>query len=273
MKVAIDDRRGRCARTSPLLLAFLAEAGRPIATRVEALSPVLRQILADRRYAETDMHTGAAFDFPQFWVSVQYVLAGSECSPDRFASAGAYLHDGRDFAPWLLRAALVRCLIASYVHRAHREYPSFERYLRSEVFPRLRSEHGIVPEHIATKAIRELRCGRFDSPPKETWATLHLIYRQLVSRLTELPGDLDCIGLADPVGGILKWREGCRELPDACWTRIGADHLDRLDRAQRAPDLLLEQLLWQTVRLRCLLFRHVSQRPLDRRHSLVHSIF
>jgi hypothetical protein len=237
-----------------LLLAGLAHDPPP--TRVETLSPVLRAVLADRGYAETHMHVGAALAFPDLWASTQYTLARPECRPDRFGSSGAAFDNGSNFAGWLLRAAIGRCVAAAYLAHGYRRHDYLAWYVRREVGPRLRARYGAAFERAFLTGLWELSAGR-SHPRSPRWDDLWRAYRDLYDALATDAPDLDRIGRIDPVGGILGWRDGDPVLPETVWLRAGLHRLE-----SDPPDPAFERLFWQCVRVRCLFYRHVTQRPM-----------
>lgn len=237
-----------------LLLAGLAADPPP--ARVETLAPMLRAVLADRGYAETHMHVGAALAFPDLWASTQYTLARPECRPDQFGSSGAAFGNGAGFAGWLLRAAVGRCVAAAFLAHGHRRHEYLAGFVQREVGPRLRERYGVDFERAFRAGLWELSTGRaLARSPR--WDDLWRAYRDLYDALAGDAPDLDRIGRIDPVGGILGWRDGDPALPEAVWLRAG---LRRIETGR--PDPGFERLFWQCVRVRCLFYRHVTQRPM-----------
>lgn len=239
-----------------LLLAGLNSRPQPV--RVDTLSPTICDLLRDRGFAETHLHVGAALDFSQLWTSVQLTLA--KCEPKHFASPGAAFSDGSLFAPWLLRVAFARCVTAAYVQSGFARHADFATYLIEEVFPAHVKQYGLGLASSQLRAIAELRYGRFD-PDSPEWAELHMLYEKLYRDLAGSAADLDDLGLIDPVSGFFGWKPGDPELPESHWMRAVLGHL-RQRQARHQPDYTLARVFWQAVRVRCLFYRHVVQRPL-----------
>jgi hypothetical protein len=59
----------------PDLLLAAVGRGDDGPTEVQLLSPALENMLADRGFAETHLHLGAAIDFPSLWVRAQHFVA------------------------------------------------------------------------------------------------------------------------------------------------------------------------------------------------------
>jgi hypothetical protein len=238
-----------------LLLAGLP--GNPPATRVDTLSPMLRTVLADRGYGETHMHVGAALTFPDLWASTLYTLAQPECRDDRFASSGAAFDHGNGFAGWLLRAALARCVIATFLAHGQARWGTLATYVHGEVAVRLRERYGIDFARAVLTGLAELSTGRRRRPSPE-WHDLWRAYRDLFEAFARDAPNLEHIGRIDPAGAVLGWRDGDAELPEMRWLRRGLRRLETAD----DHDPGLERLFWQCVRVRCLFYRHVTQRPM-----------
>src|SRR5262249_39480568 len=108
---------------------------------VAVLSPVLDRLLRDRGYAESHCHIGAALDFPTLWVSALRALATPGIGEKAFHSPGAGLREGDGLAPWLVRAAAARYVLAAYLAWGSSAGP-FEDYLETEVRPRVAGHAG-----------------------------------------------------------------------------------------------------------------------------------
>jgi hypothetical protein len=237
-----------------LLLAALPCEHPP--ARVEPLSPLLRNRLADGGYAEAHVHLGAAIDFAHLWASLQFTLAQPDCRPDRFVSSGTVFEHGSRFGDWLLRVAIARCVLAAYLVTGNQRHEALGTYLHREIGPRIHERNGATAERAFRIALNELHDGHFadESPP---WHWLWRLYRNLYDALTTDTAELEVLGRIDPVGGLTGWQEGNPELPDGWLLRTGLTQL-----AQRPDDAGFARLFWQMVRVRCLFYRHVVQRPM-----------
>jgi hypothetical protein len=247
-----------------LLLAALHQIAPPV--QVDALSPILRRRLADAGYADSHLHVGAGLTFAQLWASLQLALADEQCKASQFASNGAAFDDGRSFAPWLLRAAFARCLVAAYLAHGRSRYPTLAAFYTAEVYRRLRDDYGSVPASILTLGLKELCSGTFaeDSP---AWEDLHQLYCELYPKFGRNAPTLDELGHIDPVASFVGWQPGNSELPDAMWTRNALAGLEA-----GPPDPRLTSLVWQCIRLRCLFFPPCLATTTDGWDSLVHPV-
>lgn len=82
---------------------------------VTSLPPRLERLLVDEGFAESHQHFGAGLDFAQLWVAAVRRVTNNEFRMDSLASPGADFDDGRGLAPWLLRAAVLRVVLAAYL--------------------------------------------------------------------------------------------------------------------------------------------------------------
>src|SRR5205823_6599645 len=82
---------------------------------VEFLSPTLAQILRDKGYAEPHLHVGCALDFSLLWVSTLRAIAGPAIHARALQSPGGVFGEGGQLASWLVRAAIVRYLLAAFL--------------------------------------------------------------------------------------------------------------------------------------------------------------
>src|SRR5215813_3764286 len=110
-----------------LLLAALGTAEHG-PHHVEILSPTLAQHLKEQGFAETHLHVGAGLDFPLLWNAVLRSIADVQVKPDVFTSPGAALDEGKDLAPWLVHAAIVRYLLAAFL-AMQQQFKDFRDYL------------------------------------------------------------------------------------------------------------------------------------------------
>ena len=124
----------------PDLLMALHPADGAVSSEVELLSPILSSILRDRGYVEPHMHLGAAIDFSLLWISTLHAIGDPDMTAEyAFKSPGADMDEGRLFAGWLVRSAIARYVLASFL--AHRRAEQIETsttlddYMAYRVFP------------------------------------------------------------------------------------------------------------------------------------------
>lgn len=238
-----------------LLLSALGGALPP--GRVHPPPTLLQRRMLDDGAAEVHLHLGAAHSFRSLWASTLRALAldGSQgILAGMLESPGAVFSDGRLLAHWLLVAAMVRQLLAGLV-----DQPVATR--RRGIVEYVRSL-GLLGNSDRLDLLVVL--GDLQRPavaPTLGFAALQALYRRITgfSGVTPpLPRRLDmvqrhCDPVAcfyPPVGDVT---------PEMRWlSRLLAARLDPVAEL----DAVAEQLFWQVVRLRCLYFQHVTQRPM-----------
>ena len=248
----------------------LLRAARGIAPADEspfAPSPTVACLLREGGYAETHLHLGAAADFPLLWANLMRALAEEEIPSDALESSGACFDEGRAFAKWVLWAAVVRLVLAEWLFDAdqHRrrsgllDFPTatWRRRMNAGMrnVQRLVSEFeggqaGTLPLRFARgravywSLMRPLPFGRDRGAERRT-------LRQRNERSRErVFGD-------DPLARVVNWDRGEGSSPE---TRFVEESLRHLERNEGDTDFA--RLFWQVVRVRCLLYRHLAQRPM-----------
>jgi hypothetical protein len=250
------------AALPPPAPAAAAHRGEPDAPgTVEVVSATLGRLLADRGFAETHCHIGAALEFPALWVSVLHTLADPAFLPSGFKSPGAALGEGRDFGPWLLRAAVARYVLAAFLRHGAPGIP-FVDFLDTETLPRLRRDAGVNAGALLLLALRELCSGRPDSGGP-TFAEWQGLYAQLTGiRGRRFPRRLGGIQHADPIAPLLPPLGRRRPSPEMRLVAAGLARLEATATPVADGDPDFAALFWQVVRVRTLFYRHVVQRPM-----------
>lgn len=235
-----------------LLFAALGD-GTDCPIDVDCLSPALARRLEDDGFAEVHLHLGAALNFPILWAAILHRIAAPSFRGDAFASPGACLEEGKAIAPWLLRVAIARYLLAVYLAQfpdGHR-FDEFTRHIHAQLIRRLGST-GVA---VLATAIHELMDGKLSRPPRNLHSALQLIYADLTSiRMIRKPERLDQVWLLDPITPLMD-PGGPR--PESWFIWRGLTYLERHPR-----DAAFATLFWQVIRVRCLFYRHVTQRPM-----------
>jgi hypothetical protein len=221
----------------------------------DLLAPAVRELLS-RGFAETHLHVGAALDFRTVWSLLLARLAWPGMKEDELQAPGAALREGRDLPAWLLRCAITRVVLAGFL-RAGDPDLSLNAYLYGPLFRgRVVHEAGIVTFSWILQALDDVAGGRLG--PVE-YAFLQRAYVDLVgTRGVTGVQDVAAAWACDPLTGLLEQGNGS---PDQRLVSRTSRYLDDRERA-RQPDVLAGQLLWQTVRIRTILYRHLTQRPL-----------
>lgn len=252
--VARNDWRWLSLALPPdLLLAALRTEG-SMPTRVETVSPVLRQRWKDAGFAEPHLHLGAGLDFGRIWVNTVRGLANSKAAAKAFKSPGAGFQEGTDLASWLLRAAITRYVLAGFL-RGSRARDGFLKYL-GDVQDRLAEEQEVSGAAYLQAALDDLYRGQ--SPSKEDFAALRSLYRFLIDvRIGGRPKEPDDLWSWDPIQPLLGGGSPGGPSPEMHFVAAGLLYLKGNPR-----DSAFAGLFWQVIRVRCLFYRHLVQRPL-----------
>lgn len=239
-----------------LFLGAFGDSNPPLT--IDYLSPQLMRNLKDKGFAETHLHIGAALEFPEFWVTTLDRLADKGLKDDVFKSAGAELNEGEDLAPWLLRAAMVRCILARFLFARKHKGDDFHKWLNNVFFVELLNRHGAGVLEQIRLAIKELWAGkRAEASPDSPW--LRIIYREYGwnGNPPELCDRPEHLYQHDPISFLVKNGPGTMPSPEIQFISRGISYLEKTDK-----DLLFASLFWQVVRVRCIYYRHVTQRPM-----------
>jgi hypothetical protein len=233
-----------------LLAALGTRAAGP--DRIELVSPVLDRHLQESGFAETHLHVGAALEFSQLWSLAMAAVSDDALKADAFRAPGAELEEGRDLAPWLLRAAMVRYVLAGFLSQADGT-TKFATWFRTSFYRAIVRETGAAGFALAQKALSELKQGKLNLRGLY-FPMLQKLYTQVSGANARGVAILDRSLRADPLA---RWFPDRTERnPDV---RLVAHALEWLER-ENDPTFAL--LFWQMVRVRCLFYRHVVQRPM-----------
>ena len=245
------------ALPSDLLLAAAAD---PAATPecVDLVSPVLRQVLEDREYAETHQHVGAGMDFGLFWISALRAVADPKCPSGAFESPGAVLDEGRDLGPWLVRGAIARYLLAAYLWREDLWARGLPAFLGGEVLDTVAERVGAGNLPVLSLVLGDLLHGNL-TRSGSSYASFQGLYRRLseIAYWEPLATTIATVHKADPIVPVVGWDRFGRPSPEMRFLGCAFRYL-----GSHANDSLFAVLFWQVVRVRNLLYRHVVQRPL-----------
>ncbi len=81
----------------------------------KGVSRSVRHLLHSKGMAESHLHLGAAFDFSDFWIALMHRIGSPQFGPDDFKSPGAEWKEGARLAKLVLRAGLLRLLLARFL--------------------------------------------------------------------------------------------------------------------------------------------------------------
>jgi hypothetical protein len=288
------DTRGRAAPEARLRWSWMCRALPPDLLRVARgvvdadgdpfpLNPVIQQMLRDEGFAETHLHLGASPDFSLAWAALMRGLTRDESKYSDFESFGAYFEHGRYLGSWILYAAVARLVLAKWLFDSHTAKSSSEELLKFACTRGGRRLDVIECNRLAT-LLSEFRRGKWleskkaliESRPQEhlitRFAQTRALYRRLIDapdlfrdRQTERrtlsglhnPESRQDIYLNDPLARIVGWHPTEAVSPETLFVRAALHYIENDNKVSDfAP------LFWQVTRIRCLVYRHVVQRPL-----------
>jgi hypothetical protein len=252
------------------------------------LNTVMQQILRDRGFAETHLHLGASPDFSLAWAALMRGLTKDESRHSDFESFGAYFEHGRDLGSWLLYAAVVRLVLAEWLFNDGQSSNSSSKNLLNFACTRVGRRLDVVECNRLALLLSEIRRGRWveakrsrlGSGPQEQlakrFAQTRALYRRLIGppdlvrdRQTEIralrvlhnPESRHDVYSNDPIARIVGWHPTEAVSPETLFVRVALRRIKQ-DIEQDSKDSDFASLFWQVIRIRCLLYRHVVQRPL-----------
>lgn len=234
-----------------LLAALHRKGEQPI--KIDAISPLLSQQLADNGYAETHLHLGVGIDFRTLWTSSLIAIAQPEFTHHNFHSVGAQLNDGKLLAPWLIRASIVRYVIAAYMYyRKEGHYKNLEDFIATFVRLHLLNNNGHYS--LLLYVMSELQQGHLIN---DNFVDLQQLYRELIGCTPKTVDSLEELEALDPIYSFC-----CSpDIPvDISYISKGLTYCETYYKT----DKLFARLFWQNIRIQALLYRHTVQRPLTR---------
>lgn len=226
----------------------------PAPERVVSDAGLLERRLLDSGVAEVHQHLGAGMNFPLLWASALATLALPGVHENLFAGPATPLAEGRDLTRWLLAAAITRCLLGEMLVNWARgsAAPSLSDFVASLARGRLSSrQHRILHAClVALEFAEEARLPDF-LDMRDLYAELHPSVQDLDAR--PLRDISDAFFRCDPLAsrlGLRGFNAGERWLQGR-----SADYLESHE------DRLFAVLWWQVVRIRCIYYRAIVERP------------
>ena len=233
------------------------------------LSPVVDRLLRENGFAETHLHLGAAADFSLLWANLMHALAVEEVREDSLASPGACFDDGRDFGKWILWAAVMRLVLAEWLFDSAgiQERPELLNFTSAPW--RMRMDAGMKND--VRRLESEFAQGREGTPPLR-FARGRAIYRSLIRpvpflvsrrkerqrlRARHKPENRKEVFENDPLAQVVGWHGTCGSSPETRFVEASFRHME-----EHEKDGDFARFFWQVIRIRCLLYRHLVQRPL-----------
>jgi hypothetical protein len=257
-------------------LLLVATGVDPPPTRVDIEPPLVVRRLLDRGVAEVHHHIGAGMDFQLLWVSTLAILADPALHEDILESPDLPFDGSEQTVSWLLAAVVARAVLAEFLHRRDDDlqarFLDFLGELGGEAKdgPRRASgppkaRHSVWRPQLRRtleKALRALRCG--DDGELPSFGDLRDLYQEIHPTASKL--------VLDPprtLAGV--WRQ-CDPIairlgltrPNAGEQWLMLHALRRLEEQERTGSLdePFARLFWQVLRLRCMTYRTVVQRPM-----------
>lgn len=293
-KESTIDARGRAAPEARLRWSWMCRALPPDLLRVARdvvdadadpfpLNPAIEQMLRDRGFAETHLHLGASPDFSLAWAALMHGLLKDESSHSDFESLGADFDHGRELGSWLLHAAVVRFVLAEWLFNREHSSSSSTDLLEFACCRTSRRLNAMECNRLAfllseVKHGRwiDLKQSRLASRPHQHVVTRFALTRALYRRLIDAPAlfrdrqterhalrvlykpeSRDDVYFNDPLARIVRWHQTEAVSPETLFVRAALRYIEQDNKnADFAP------LFWQVIRIRCLIYRHVVQRPL-----------
>lgn len=245
---------------SDLLLAARAEPHQPLPD-LDVLTPALSNKLHDSGFAEVHLHVGSAIDFPVLWVATLRTLGMSSFSGTEFQSPGALFEHGRELGYWLLSAAITRYLLGAFLYEDTSKVTFVEFLTSKRVRSRL-GEIGPIGMLMLRDALRGISGGVISDWINVT--DLRGLYTTLVGGSWESPiEDIGALLSLDPIAPFAGPKAAPGDTAETWWIRAGLSHLKSNAAHQDTSSyLLFKRLFWQTIRVRCLYYRHIVLRPM-----------
>jgi Adenosine deaminase len=212
----------------------------------------LELALRDGGFVEPHLHLKAAAEFPLLWSSLQRAISEPGVDDGMLAGPGAEFDEGRDFAAWLVRAALSRLALAGFLTNPVHRPAGFGSYLREKVLRRIAELEGPLASTMFRSALREVAAGTSASRPAP-FARLRHLYASLARPTSTqgLPASLDPLDWWFPA---VRWGNPEHGFLKAAFTY--------LDEPRGREDRAFVRLFWQVQRLRVSFYRHIVQRPM-----------
>jgi hypothetical protein len=238
---------------------------------VDINPPLLVRRLLDLGVAEIHQHVGASMDFPLLWVSVLAALARPDIDGDELVSPEAPFLDGKLMVHWLRVAAVARCVLAEYLIRGEKNghLADFidKNLLHASPWTSQRRDNLLhaspwTPQRRDTlvKVLKALETANDKWLPEfEALRNLYMDIHPQALRLEDEPltSVEDAYRRCDPIA--LRLNMSGKNIGERWFLRKSLSYLNKCN---DSGDILFTRIFWQIVRIRCLYYRTVTQRPL-----------
>ena len=230
---------------------------------------MVKHLLEETGFAETHLHLGAAADFPLLWANIMHSLAVDEIDEKAMASPGASFENGDKLAKWMLWAAVMRLVLAEWLFSREKAMDSRGLLNFSGAAWRGRMNVGLRSDLI--RLASEFAEGREGSSPLH-FVRGRAIYRSLIRPLSHLngprnrwktlhaynhPRNLAEVFQNDPLARIVDCPSTSEASPENAFVKEALVFME-----ENEPTGNFAHFFWQIIRIRCLTYRHLVQRPL-----------
>jgi hypothetical protein len=234
------------------------------------------QKILERGFSETHLHLGAALNFSVAWAALMRALTSKQGQYSDFESPGACFDNGRTLGSWLLHAAVVRLVLADWLFNGRPDAASIGDLLSFASNRPGRRLNSTARRHLAA-LLEEVAQGKgFESPQwalatgsryhlERRFAQVRALYQRLIgsdlirsrTKRSLPPGFRAEYGVLadDPIADVIGWFPNLGSSPESSFV---SKSLEQIEKGESD----FGRLFWQLIRIRCLLYRHVVQRPL-----------
>lgn len=225
------------------------------------INPLLHQDLMDKGFAELHLHLGAGMDFSLYWCSAQHAVADEDFTEKALQDFNAPFEHGQNFAPWLLAGIIGRYLLCSFLAPRHiRWRGSLDRFIyetHQNIYHKHRQWH---LSDCLLSLLNDLTSPKM-SKPRVIFKTMQELYRfflyqHLFVRPPASASTLTEIWLSDPAVWLMGL-ERTPEMGELYFLRCSFKYMHRFPK-----DKLFQSIFWQVVRIKNILYRYITQRPL-----------
>jgi hypothetical protein len=283
-----------CVPEDWLLFGAWTNQQKPLETQI--VHRELSKSMARQGFAETHLHLGAAIKFPDLWISAMRTIGKATTSREIFYSSGGVFQGGRNLADWLLRAAIVRVILAHFLAESSlSEHGSvtpqsqrtsspngFRDFVNRKVLTPVAIRCGnasvaflrMVLDEVSSGQLRDTPSGvltsRESTKDSSVFRELQSIYRQLVGPgffQSRRGGDdsqtlrsesLKEARSLDPICGYFR----SDLIPAEMQFWEGAfQFLQSVEPRETSEGWDFSNLFWQTLRIRNIYYRHLVLRP------------
>jgi hypothetical protein len=202
---------------------------------------------------------GAGMDFSTLWTSIMAVLADPRLKPDELQNPGPYFSSSEFASKWLYAAAITRKFLADFIISTNYSSPcDFKTFLNKVIYKHFQ---GSLNLQIVERVFSALGSHRPEYLPDfyELRNLYQIIHPEGLNIASDPPESLDGVWRrCGPISARLGL--STRNAGEQWLIQKGLAYLQ--SKEGPTQDNVFELLFWQTIRVRCLLYRMVVQRPM-----------